>query len=224
MKIVYTGLESSGKTLFLANTLTYLLKRNIKWYKKYGFLRQVRTNIEISEEYREKYKEYIVVWKDMKEILYSTGCDILWDEISSDFSALKKEPLPRNVNRWLRQGAKQGVDIYAIAQEFHDIHLDFRRRVQQAWRVRKLFGSDRGGDNKPKVNLYYGICYARRLIINPYNELCPEMFGFPKFIWISKRICKIFDTYQIIKGDDYMPLEHVERKCETCNYKKVTHR
>ena len=228
MKIIYTGLESSGKTLLLAKKAKELLARNVRWQNKYGFKRLLYTNIKFSEDFTQKYKDYIRYFNQYKDLITLSGCDILWDEISSDFSALKKEPLPRSINRWLRQGAKRGVHIYATAQEFHDVHLDFRRRVKNAYFVVKLAGSGRGGDNLPPVHRIWGICLVRELKIHPYNELQPEYIGIfggiSSVFLIDKADCNVFDTHQFIAESEEIPLEHTERKCPTCNKTFVYHR
>lgn len=227
MKIVYTGLESAGKSLLLAKTATELVIRNKKWKKKYGFTRKIISNLKFSKKFFEKNSEYIDYFEDMKEVIGLTGCDIIWDEISSDFSALKKEPLTRKINRWLRQGAKQGVHIYATAQEFHDIHLDFRRRAQECINIKKVWGSRRSGKNLPKVNFIWGICFKNDIKIHPYNELEPEKLNwFPGWLLITRELCEVFDTHQVIKSSHEPPYEHVERFCENpdCKFKKVIHR
>ncbi len=225
MKVIYTGLESSGKTLLMARKAKQLVIRNKKWYKKYGFKRQIKTNLIFSDQFKKENEGYLDFFTDANEVIGSTGCDILWDEISSDFSALKREPLPRNVNRWLRQGAKQGVHIYATAQEFHDVHLDFRRRVIECFNVNKVFGSRRVGLNLPPVRTIWGLCFIFGIKIHPYNELQPEKRSFlPSFLLIERSLTKIFDTGQIITASDEMPLEHIVRVCKTCGYKKLIHR
>jgi len=220
MKIVYTGLESAGKSLLLAKTAIRLVKRNKKWQKKYGFTRKIVSNLKFSNEFYKKNADFIKYFEDMSEIIGITGCDIIWDEISSDFSALKKEPMTRKINRWLRQGAKQGVHIYATAQEFHDIHLDFRRRAQECKNVKKFFGSNRSGENLPPVNLIWGLCLTWDIKIHPYNELEPEKVSIlPSFFFITKELCNIFDTHQVITSSHEPPYEHVERICENVNCK-----
>lgn len=228
MKVVYTGLESSGKTLLLAKKAKELLARNVRWNKKYGFTRVLYTNIKFSEALMAKYDGFIAYFDQYKELIKLSGVDILWDEISSDFSALKKEPLPRSINRWLRQGAKRGVHIYATAQEFHDIHLDFRRRVLSAYMVKKVIGSGRGGDNLPPIKRIWGLCVVRELIINPYNELQPAFsgifFGISSVFLIDKSDCEVFYTHQFLAEGEEIPLEHSERKCLKCNKTFIYHR
>ena len=102
MKIVFTGKESSGKSLMLASYALRLLKRNVLWYKKYGWLRPLYSNLLFSQAVSDKYKGFIHYWSDIREIIGKTGIDVIHDEISTDFSALKREPLPRSINQWLR--------------------------------------------------------------------------------------------------------------------------
>ena len=229
MKVVYTGLESSGKTLCIANKVIELITRNKIWFKKFGFRRLIYSNLKFSDEFEEENKEYIRYWQDVKELLELSGVDIIHDEISSYYSALKREPLPIKVNQWLRQGAKQGVHIYGTAQEFHDIHLDFRRRVFKAYKASKLIGSPRGGENLPPVKTIWGVVRFREIKIHPYNELMPEFeFSIPPFdcLFFGKKLCSIFNTYQILSCEEALPLEHIERICSKpgCNFKRITHR
>jgi hypothetical protein len=228
MKMGFVGLESSGKSLSLALKALQLLKRNKKWRDKHGFTRKVYSNLKFSKEIEKEYKDFIAYWSDPKEVVYLIGVDIIWDEISAHFSALKQSPLPISINVWLRQGAKQGTDIYFTAQEFHDVHNDFRRRCQIIYEMRKIIGSDRGGKNLPPVKFIWGLCSIRLLIINPYNELNKQYLGlwffiFPAFLLIRKKYCQIFDTHQIIKRGEEQPLEHTERICPDCGYVEVYH-
>lgn len=256
MKIVYTGLESSGKTLILAYEAMDIFARNKRWQKKYGFTRKVYSNIRFAPHVEEKYGEFIEYWQDYRELLKDTklkkeeienmkkanidmqdkdtypfipGIDIIFDEISTHFSALKREPLHSRVNQWLRQGAKNGVHIYATAQEYHDIHNDFRRRVKIAYNMTKIIGSRRSGVNMPPVKRVWGLCIKREMDIHPYNELEPS-YGFPVPFRITKRRTSVFDTNQTIKGSGEIPYEHVVKECilpdckDLPRYKKIIHR
>ncbi len=225
MKILYTGLEGQGKTLLMAKRVLEILERNEKWEKKHGFIRPVYLNIKLSQEIENKYKKFIFYWADVREIIGKTGCDIFHDEISSHFSALKREPLPLRVNRWLRQGSKQGVEYYATAQEYHDVHLDWRRRCQSAYYITKTIGSDRGGQNKPPIDFIWGICNIKMLKIHPYNEINPEFIfhSFFPFLLFGKALCLIFNTHQVIEQSEELPLEHRERECKDCGLKVISH-
>ena len=225
MKIVYTGLESAGKSLLLARDCIRLIKRNRYWKRKYGFTRKLLSNLKFSESFYDKNREYITYWDDMREIIGTTGVDVIWDEISSDFSALKREPMSKKINRWLRQGAKQGVHIYATAQEFHDIHLDFRRRVESCFNVVKFIGSGRSGKNLPPIKFIWGLAFTHQIDIHPYDELDPKRIGIlPGAVLITKELCNIFNTHQVIDASAEPFLEHIERVCQTCGYKRIIHR
>ncbi len=223
MKYVITGLESQGKSLVIADIAVSLMHRNFKWEKKHGFHRKVLSNLKFAAHVEKAYGNYIEYWNQYRELINTTGVDVIWDEISTDFSAMKKEPLPPEVNAWLRQGAKQGVNIYATAQEFHDIHLDFRRRVFKADKVSKIMGSRRGGENTPAPKFIWGLCMKREINIHPYNELEPDFndtFGTP--FLITKAKCNLFDTHQKILRGEELPYRHVERSCEIkgCTFKR----
>src|SRR5665647_3643831 len=103
MKIIFSGLEDSGKSLRLAQTAANLVHRNsawyvqqIKYYKKHGamaFLKEykierpkprvIKSNLKFSEVFYEyATKEMgvpIMYWKDLDQILYEDDCDIIMD-------------------------------------------------------------------------------------------------------------------------------------------------
>jgi len=225
MKKVITGLESSGKSLWLARKSMDLLKRNKKWEKKYGFTRPIYSNMKWADNFKKENERFLKYFDDKKEIIGKQGCDIIWDELSTSFPASKREPLNLSTNKWLRQGAKQGVHIFGSAQEFHDIHVDFRRRTKVCKNIKKVMGSRRGGKNLPEVKFIWGICLLWEIDIHPYNELDPQRKSLlPAPLFITKDKCEIFDTHQVIKSDEEQPLEHIERHCPVCGYDKVYHR
>ena len=225
MKRIYTGLESSGKSLLLAQQSIQLARRNKRWHKKYGFLRPIYSNLRFSDKFLEKYAEYIRYFDDVSELLDVQGADIIFDEISTHFSAMKKDPLPRRINQWLRQGAKQGVRFYATAQEFHDIHLDLRRRCFSCDYIKKVLGSPRSGANLPPIRFIWGFCFVWRIKIHPYNELQPEKQSIiPSILFITKSLCNVFDTHQVINTSKELPLDHYERICPVCGKVQISHR
>jgi len=57
MKILYTGLESQGKSLLLADKAVEILKRNRFWHKKYGFVRKVVSNLKFSSHVEKDFKQ-----------------------------------------------------------------------------------------------------------------------------------------------------------------------
>jgi hypothetical protein len=225
-KRVYVGLESQGKSLALANDALMYLARSVRLEKRYGFRRLLYSNMTFSKEVMARYGERIRYYSRVDELLSLTGCDIIIDELPSFFSALKTDPLPYEVNRWLRQTAKQGVRITGTAQEFHDIHVQFRRRVISASRCFKVLGSTRPGHNLPPVRSVWGIVRIRPLVINPYDELKPQYsFTLPPFdcLFITRSLVSVFDTNQVIGDASYTDFRHVERFCPVCKFKKIYH-
>lgn len=198
-KIIFTGKESSGKTLAMAGAIDFCLNRNKMWYEKYGFKRKIVTNMVIKPDYLDKWKDYIMFFDNMDELTQYRGVDIFWDEIHAYFSAEKRKPLPIDLNRWLSQGAKGGNRIYGTAQEFHSIHVDFRRLVSNVYLMNKIIGSSRGGYNLPPTSGIWGLIAIKEVRIDPYNELEPEYINrFPMIRRIYEHYCDIFDTYQLV--------------------------
>lgn len=225
MKIVYCGAESSGKSLLLAKKSIEILERNKKWFKMYGFKRKVLSNLIFSDEIFIKYKDYIEYWDDVHLIVGRLGVDIIFDEISNEFSATRAGSLTKRVNQWLRQGAKQGVHFYATAQEFNNINIDFRRRVNKAFHIKKLFGSERGGQDLPPIKKIWGWCMVREFNVFPYDELRPKYISIiPKIIKITPKLCSVFDTYQPISPSDIIEVSHFIKHCKVCGMRKVVHR
>ena len=244
MKVVYCGLEGSGKSLILADDCKKLLKRNKRWYKKavtqylnngmQGEVperRQLYSNLKFSDEIEEKYFGYIAYWTQLREVIRRTGVDVIWDEINTDLDANKIQQLPRRVKNWLKQGQKQGVHLYATAQEFHDIHVNMRRRIHEAYYMKKIAGTRRSGKNLPPTRMILGMCLKRRIKF-PYNELEPQFTGFSLFSIRGKKT-RIFNTNQLIEMSEEVPYEHIEIGCErdhkgqTCSHlghaKRVLH-
>jgi len=225
-KVVYTGLESQGKSLALARDALTMARHCVYLKKKYGIYRLLFSNLIFSDDFYNEYKDFIRYYTRIDELVNEKGCFVICDELSLYFSALKSEPLPDNVNRWLRQGAKQGVFIRGSAQEFHDLHVQFRRRVFSVYHCVKLFGSARPAVNTPPVPGVWGLVRLRPLVIEPYDELNPRYhFSLPPFdcLLITKQLVSIFNTSQVIGDVPPLPFKHIERSCPACNYKKIYH-
>ena len=53
MKVIFSGLESSGKSLRLAMIAGWLVERNSKWYQLTGIKRPILSNLYFSRYYRD---------------------------------------------------------------------------------------------------------------------------------------------------------------------------
>jgi len=228
-KIVYSGLESSGKSLRLAMKAKDLLERNYKWFLSSGVVRPIASNIQLSSSFHllaETYGIPVQYWKDLEELVELENCDVLMDEVGNYFDSRGWSELSLDVRRWLTQGSKCGVDIYGTAQDFAQIDKAFRRLVNELYHIRKVIGSPRPSSTRPPVKRIWGLCMVRELDPVGYNE---DEFKsrsiIPSFFFIRRKYCDIFDTNQKIVKSKPAPYRHILRHCSDpeCDYCRITH-
>lgn len=248
MKIIYSGLESSGKSLRLASVVADLVLRNSKWnrkrtqeyleYKRQGLdvdaptPRPIISNLIFSDTFykyaTEEMMVPIIYWENLDELIKYDNADIIIDEVGTYFDARLWADLSLDVRRWLTQGAKSGIEIYGTAQDFAQVDLAFRRLVNNLYHITKLLGSPRPAATRPPVKRIWGLCSMRELNPREYKEdkkSFDKTSLFPSFFWISRVHCEMFDTTQKIMRSRSTPLRHVERSCEeaTCGFRKTLH-
>jgi hypothetical protein len=161
MKIVYSGLESSGKSLLISRDAQKILNRNASWFKITKIPRTMAFNMPMSEKFKKDCKKAGVIyfeWKDYNEIEYLTDADIFIDELLKIFPSRGSDPLPANQMDFLTQGAKSGIQIRATSQDFSQVHKQFRLLTNKVYMVRKIIGSQRPMKTAPPVNQVWGIC------------------------------------------------------------------
>jgi len=221
---VYCGNTGNGKSLELARTGLMLMKRNQQWYKQSGIIRPVVSRLKFAPHVEKKYGDYIRYWKDMMELPDLKGCDVLWDEISTDLDATNWENVPHVVKMWFRQHEKSGVEIYATAQDFKDIYNGARRLTSRMYHMRKMFGSRRPHVTKPPVKRIWGVILKREVKREDYTKELLEARTV-SFDWftIKRADCELYDTLQKIEVGKLPPLEHRERLCNHCGHVKVQH-
>jgi len=244
MKVVFSGLEGSGKSLKLAMTVVEIVHRNIKWFKETGIARPIISNLKFSEEFQKYVIDNglkIVYWEHLDELIKFTDCDVIIDELGNYFDARMWTDLSLDVRRWLTQGSKCGIEIYGSAQDFAQVDKSFRRLVNFLFEIRKLVGSRRPSATTPPVKKIWGIC--RKIEIDPraykeddkkYDD-SSSIFTFlnpMNYFFIREKYCKIFDTGQKIVRGKFPPLRHETRYCEkhlksdgdgSCDYCKELH-
>jgi len=235
MKKVYTGIESSGKSLALAVELEAVLKRNIRWYKKTGLPRTIMCNMPLAASFVLRARKAgipIVNWKNLDEIIYQAECDVFIDELLKYFDARRWADLSLDAKHWLTQGAKTGIHLYGSAQDFSQIDKMFRLLVTHCYQVTKIIGSPRPMRTAPKVTRPWGICVIRQ--VNPASfkgdSVSMETQGIPSVMFIQRHYCEIFDTNAKIAQTELPRLKHVTRYCEhfglpdsDCQFCKVIH-
>lgn len=230
MKIIYSGLESSGKSLRLAKVTADILDRNSKWLEKTGLQRPIYSNIKFSKEF-EDYATLrgveIHYWQNLDDLTKLDNADIIIDEVGTYFDARLWADLSLDVRRWLSQGAKRGIEIYGSAQDFAQIDLAFRRLVNHLYHIVKLVGSPRPSATRPPIKRIWGICSMRELNPREYKEdkkQFDKTSVFPSFFFIEKQYCEIFDTTQKIERSLPPLMKHIERECEdNCGFHKILH-
>lgn len=225
---IFDGNTGQGKTYMSGMDTLYLLKRNRNWYEKgkTTIRRMVSTNMALSKEISEEFKDYIKTWSDMEQLVSLRQCDVIFDDMATYLDSQRWTETPLSVKRWLRLHEHYGCDIYGNAQDFLTIDPSVRRLTGQVEHVRKLIGSRRPSATKPAVKHIWGIIIIREV---SYEEFDKEAIkrtynGFPRIEFIRRKICNVFDTTQDLEIGEYPPLHHIERKCLVCQELKTTHR
>lgn len=221
MKVIYSGLESSGKSLRLAMLATDLVKRNSKWYKESGQIRSILSNLRFSDSFTKFAEDLgvpIIYYSHLHELVKYKNVDVIMDEVGNYFDSRLWADLSLDVRSWLSQGAKSGIELYGSAQDFAQIDKSFRRLCNYLFEVKKVVGSRRPSPTKPPVGRVWGLCLLRELNPISYSEDDKKYISFfPDFFFISKEYCDIFDTTQKIPRSDLIPFRHTERYCEDEN-------
>jgi len=237
MKVIYSGLEGSGKSLQLAKKTKELVKRNAAWGKEIGKPRPIASNMLFTDtffEYARSQGVPIVYWKNLDDLIRLEQCDVIIDEVGNYFDSRMWQDLSLDVRKWLTQGSKCGIEIYGSAQDFAQVDKSFRRLVNALYDIRKAFGSRRPSATKPPVKRIWGVCLARELDPQGYDE---DKKGFngsfiPIPFLIRKSDCEIFDTTQKIGRSEYPAMRHEARYCQhhekmggdgQCRFCKIVH-
>jgi len=233
MKVIFSGLESSGKSLKLAMLVTNLVERNSRWRKITGTIRPLVSNMKFSQSFedwmtKEKGVE-LHYWTDLRELIKFDEADIICDEVGNYFDARMWADLSLDVRRWLTQGAKSGIEFYGGAQDFAQVDKAFRRLVQPGdlHHIVKIAGSRRPSKTKPPVKRIWGLCMMRSLDPTAYDEDKKKFAssGIPQFFFIRREFCEIFDTSQKLVRSKPPKLAHIVRECEldNCAITKLQH-
>lgn len=226
MKIIYSGLESSGKSLKLAMKASDLVHRNAKWKEIAGISRPIVSNLRFGKEFVDYADERgisIEYWTDLDDLIKMRNCDVLIDEVGTYFDSRLWADLSLDSRRWLAQAAKLGVEIYGTAQDFAQVDKSFRRLVNQLFLVRKVVGSGRPSATKPPIKRIWGVCAMTELDPQGYDEEKKLSKGgfIPHMFTIQRKYCEIFDTTQEVAMSAYPPLRKIVRTCPEDGFVKV---
>lgn len=226
-KIIFSGLEDSGKSLMLAEYSGKIIERNAGWYKVTGVPRRLVSNMPYSDSFREYAEslgvpEPIKFWKDIEELEELRDCDLVIDEVGTYFDSRTFKDLPLSTRLWLAQASKLGVDIYGAAQDFAQVDLAFRRLTTELYHITKIAGSPRPSRTRPPIKRIWGICMLRELDPVGYDEQERKFNNastFPSFFLIRREMCQIFDTNTRVAKSKPPPYKHITRPCADVNCK-----
>jgi len=223
-KIIFQGLEDSGKSYQLARKAEEILKRNAQWFKVTGIPRPIVSNLEFTPKFEAQAESAgipIKYWKNLDELVHMNNCDLFIDEVGTYFDSRSFKDLPLDVRLWIAQASKMGVDMYGSTQDFMQIDLAFRRLVNELWHVRKLIGSRRPAKTRPGSKRVWGICTIRQIDPQGYDEQKMQfsVISFlPSPFFLRKKYCEYFDTTKRIALSAPPAMKHIARRCEAgCN-------
>lgn len=233
-KVIFSGLESSGKSLQLAMKGEAVLMRNIKWRERSGIARKILTNSPFSEKFNAFAKDNgidVVVWENLDELIQQRDCDVFIDEIGTYFDSRMWADLSLDVRRWIQQGAKMGIELYGACQDFAQVDVSFRRLTSELYHITKWIGSARPSPTKPPIKHIWGLCHMVELNPQSYDEGKKKFQSegilnwFTGWFTIQRRYCEMFDTRFFLKRSTPLPLKHIERFCgdPNCEFKRTVH-
>jgi len=233
-KVIFSGLESSGKSLQLAMIAEKILLRNIRWREQSGIARKILTNSPFSEAYMKYAKDNGIVvhqWENLDELISQRDCDVFIDEIGTYFDARLWSELSLDVRRWIQQGSKMGIELYGACQDFAQVDISFRRLTSELHHITKWCGSRRPSPTKPPIKRIWGLCHKVALDPQHYDEGKKKFQSegilnfFTGWFLIERRYCELFDTRFFLKRSKPLPYKHHERFCNEpgCEFHKVVH-
>jgi len=222
MKIIFTGIESSGKSLLLSKEAERVRRRNVKWFEITGLKRTMAFNSPMSKEFIELIKSSninYVEYKNLDEILYLEEADIFMDEVIKFFPASGSNSLSNEQLHFITQGAKSGIHLWGASQDFSQVHKQFRLLVNEVYIVTKVFGNRRPMKTAPPVKYIWGICTKRKVSAASFkgdNATMDEKEGGLSIFFIHKADIARFDTsYKIPMSK--LPRKKLRRQEEYCD-------
>lgn len=220
MKIVYTGLESSGKSLKLSRVAESVRVRNSRWYKVTKLRRTMAFNSPMSEAFKkqiEKSNINYLQFKNLDDILYLEECDIFIDELIKFFPA-SQSSLSTEQLHFITQGAKSGINVYASSQDFSQVHKQFRLLTNRVFVITKVMGSKRPMKTSPPVRFIWGLCFLREVSPSSFkgDSVTMESSGMPSFFFIEKVDTQRFDTSFKIPLTT-LPVKKIRKQVEVCD-------
>jgi len=232
------GRKGSGKSLAQARTALQLFREYRKIEKKYPSLpaRLLITNVKLSEKIEEREGgTHLYYWDNFRQLRYCprSGCwrgdkkhaihdaDIQHDEVGKDFPAGSWTNTPKWVKQIFSHLRKRGNRYFANTQVYEDIDIAFRRQIDYANKIVKVFGSGDVTATRPPIRFVYGLIlktdFDPELLEwerDPEKRKLKSTPGMPEVIFIKKKWINAYDTATEIPPYQPDTLEHNELWCE----------
>jgi len=200
MKKVWTGIESSGKSLQLSIQAEEILRRNIRWLSKTGIPRTMAFDSPMSASFIKRIEDAglkYLFFRNKSDILSLSEADIFINELIKYFPASGSTSLSNEDLDFITQGAKNGVDLYCASQDFSQVHKQFRLLTNEVYVVTKIIGSRRPVKSAPQVKHIWGLCMVRAVDAGSFKGDSATMTSLsliPSLTFITREDCERFDT------------------------------
>jgi len=200
MKTVWTGIESSGKSLQLSITADRVLQRNKRWLAKSGVPRTMFFDSPMSPTFAQEIQDAGLRYREfhnLEDIIWENECDVFINEVLKFFPASGSSALSAEQMDFLSQGAKSGVHLWCASQDFSQVHKQFRLLVNDVFVCTKIIGSRRPIKSAPPVRFIWGLCMMRKVHPSSFKGDSATMESIdliPSFFLIHKQDCDRFDT------------------------------
>jgi len=231
MKTLYLGDEGSGKSLAMSEQLFTAISTAEK-YKKQGYQpMEIATTYLPDNGLVQLMKTKGIPWKyieDYDDLEDLKGGFLFIDEAEVFLDARNYANLPLHVRKFFSQADKNGIEIFATAQNFAQIDISFRRLLTHIYLCRKIAGSRRPHPTRPSKKNPWGI-----FVLKNYEKVLEEgltepvlkpvgLLSFSVEFYGRKRFMKN-NTNQGVKVTDVKTMRHVTKHCKTCGKIHVTH-
>lgn len=230
----FYGKKGSGKSLFSALLVDALFNEYARTAKKYPGLPKrkvyVSTSLKLSPELDKKHlHKDLEYWGSTGELYEIRNADIIWDEIGKDFPAGSWAETPKRLKQVFSHLRKRGNRLFANTQLYEDVDVSFRRQVDYAYKIEKVFGSPDVSATMPGSKKVWGLVKIRRFdpmilehVREEFNRI--PLTGLPFLFFIRKKLIAMYDTTLETPPFESGGLEHIELTCKVCKKPHITHR
>jgi len=220
-----TGLPGASKSFMCAQKTVELVKRNHRWYKRTGVVRQVRSNLVLSDEFTSfanAEHDFLTYWEDPEELPSMNNCDVIWEEMGAHVDSRSWEQLPLQLRRWLQQHRHRGVQIWGNCQDFSDIDVAVRRLVARLLVLVKIIGTRDPSPTTPPSKFIFAV--IARFEVDPRKYEDGYKNGvFDGIEFVTRKGVELYSMHNDIKPGKYPPLQHRQRVCPDCKFVKIVH-